>query len=364
MDSIASEVKRIAQQVAYQITKDIPRHLDNLYATNPQGYYGLVSATALTGLLSIRAIYRRYARIGKCEGKVVFITGCDTGFGHSLALRLDKMGFEVVAACYAEASMDKLEGKASRRLHTIKCDVTKDEDVQTAAAYCARVSGSRGVYAVVANAGIAGGTLIDLTSMSTLTHIVDVDLLGVMRTNKFFIPLVRKAYGRFINMASIYGRTSSMGCGAYSGAKHGVMGWSSCLRQELALQGIDVVTLTPGFAITPLTSRAVGQMETTFTQLSEETKRYYGDDFFNGLKQGATNLLTFSEDANKVVDAYVHAITIKYPKLNYTVTTNGHMFMAINRLPERIRDMVHVIIAGLPRPAGAKDVSSAKNAAL
>ncbi|KAK8753854.1 hypothetical protein OTU49_017301, partial [Cherax quadricarinatus] len=67
-------------------------------------------------------------------GKAVFITGCDTGFGHLLALTLDKMGFKVYAGCLVPEGdgARSLLQEASSKLKVLRVDVTKDDEVRAA----------------------------------------------------------------------------------------------------------------------------------------------------------------------------------------------------------------------------------------
>src|SRR5687767_4910080 len=65
------------------------------------------------------------------KNRAVFITGCDTGFGHNLAKRLDNYGFHVYAGCLFPSGEGAkcLQRECSNRLTIVKLDVTKDEDV-------------------------------------------------------------------------------------------------------------------------------------------------------------------------------------------------------------------------------------------
>lgn len=71
-------------------------------------------------------------RISKLDQKRVFITGCDTGFGHDIARRLDKYGMHVFAGCLTEEGEANLKWQCSDRLTTIPLDVSKPESVRKA----------------------------------------------------------------------------------------------------------------------------------------------------------------------------------------------------------------------------------------
>lgn len=74
----------------------------------------------------------------------VFITGCDSGFGRLLALRLDQRGFRVLASCLTPSGAEDLQRAASSRLHTTLLDVTDPQSVQRAAKWVETYVGETG----------------------------------------------------------------------------------------------------------------------------------------------------------------------------------------------------------------------------
>ena len=74
----------------------------------------------------------RKLRIDGFNERHVFITGCDSGFGQRLALRLDKMGLNVFAACLTEQGEDRLRKQGSERLVTLSLDVTNTNSIERA----------------------------------------------------------------------------------------------------------------------------------------------------------------------------------------------------------------------------------------
>lgn len=74
----------------------------------------------------------RLPRLKNLDKKYVFITGCDTGFGHEAAKRFDALGCHVIAGCYTEAGQTELREQCSSRLFTVPLDVSKHESVTKA----------------------------------------------------------------------------------------------------------------------------------------------------------------------------------------------------------------------------------------
>ncbi|KAG0719192.1 D-beta-hydroxybutyrate dehydrogenase, mitochondrial [Chionoecetes opilio] len=142
------------------------------------------------------------------QGKAVFITGCDTGFGRSLAARLDNMGFKVFAGCLmpeGEGARSLLK-EASPRLRVVSVDVTKDDVVRAA---CKTVeeglAEDEGLWAVVNNAGIAAFTEIEWCPVAEYRRVYEVNSLGPIRVTKAFLPLLRRSQGRIVLVASLAG---------------------------------------------------------------------------------------------------------------------------------------------------------------
>ena len=74
-------------------------------------------------------------RVDELHRKSVFITGCDSGFGHALAVRLDSLGVPVFAGCFTDDGKTGLQQKCSGKLHTVKLDVGSPESIKMAYDY-------------------------------------------------------------------------------------------------------------------------------------------------------------------------------------------------------------------------------------
>lgn len=92
-------------------------------------YFAL--AIAVTAYIVRQLLHR--LRIASCDSRYVFITGCDSGFGHLAAKRLDALGCHVIAGCLTEQGETELAKTCSSRLLTVHLDVTKHDSVAKAA---------------------------------------------------------------------------------------------------------------------------------------------------------------------------------------------------------------------------------------
>lgn len=187
----------------------------------------------------------------------VFITGCDSGFGHLLALRLDQRGFQVLAGCLTPSGAENLQQVASSRLHTTLLDVTDPQSVQRAAKWvemhvkeagehprhrghlwrcltCLPSASSpvppTGLFGLVNNAGVAGiiGPTLWLTR-DDFYHVLSVNTLGPIGVTLALLPLLQRARGRVVNITSVLGRLAANG-GGYCVSKFGLEAFSDSLR--------------------------------------------------------------------------------------------------------------------------------------
>lgn len=173
------------------------------------------------------------------QDKVIFITGCDTGFGRALAVRLATKGFKVYAACLTSKGAEEIKAECSA-LHPLLLDVTKAEQVQ-AAADQVDAENPQGLYALVNNAGVAKSGLIDWFGMSDFRFCMEVNFFGVVSVTKAFLPLIKRCKGRIVTVSSIAGVSCGYPLSApYSASKHAVELFTSSLRQELRPWGIKV----------------------------------------------------------------------------------------------------------------------------
>ena len=93
----------------------------------------VLPAALVTVFVSVLAwIWLKTSRtaITRGDGKYVLITGCDSGFGREIAIRLDRLGFSVFAACLSREGERSLSTTCSERLTALHLDVTKEEDIE------------------------------------------------------------------------------------------------------------------------------------------------------------------------------------------------------------------------------------------
>uniref|UniRef100_A0A914UTJ2 Uncharacterized protein n=1 Tax=Plectus sambesii TaxID=2011161 RepID=A0A914UTJ2_9BILA len=159
------------------------------------------------------------------EQRHVFVTGCDTGFGHLLALQLAKHNIPVFAGCFTEKGAEELKKKAKSlnqgKIETVQLDVTNQESVDKAFDTVKKSLGSnKGLWALVNNAGAIGTNgPDDWLTVADYQNIMEPNALGVIRVTQKFKSLVKMEKGRIITVASVAGRVPFASAGPYCMSK-------------------------------------------------------------------------------------------------------------------------------------------------
>ncbi len=187
-------------------------------------------------------------------GKNAIVTGGARGIGYAIAERLLKSGAKVAlwdmdgdALAQAVKELGALGKVVSEKM-----DMTNEAQVDAALAATEKQIGA--VDILVNNAGIAGPTvkLWEYTP-ADFRKVVEIDLIGPFLCCRAVVPgMMKRGYGRIVNIASIAGKEGNANASAYSAAKAGVIGMTKSLGKELATHGIMVNCITPAAAKTDI----------------------------------------------------------------------------------------------------------------
>ncbi|GMT08373.1 hypothetical protein PENTCL1PPCAC_30547, partial [Pristionchus entomophagus] len=284
------------------------------------------------------------------DKRAVFISGCDTGFGHLLALKCLQRGMPVFAGCLTERGAASLRDASSAlpgRLDTIIVDVASDESVANAAKYLDKATKPYGgLHGVVNNAGIVGSSFFDdMLTTKDYKEVVEVNTYGVIRVTQAMKHLVKKTRGRVVSIASICARIGIQGIGPYTVSKYAATGYCEVIRQELRHFGVSVHILEPGFFRTPLIDEKIvhARLDKMWKTVPESIKQEYGEKFFQDSRERITSSLQLigSPKIHLVIDAYFHALTARFPHLRYQIGADAkYLFVPLAYLPTGLRDAI------------------------
>jgi 3-oxoacyl-[acyl-carrier protein] reductase len=189
------------------------------------------------------------------KGQTVIVTGGTRGIGKAIAEGFLRTGAKVIATYStneaAAAQFKQANSQFSGSIDIQMLDVAKYEDVEKFFKY---VDTSYGDFEVlVNNAGIRKDSVLAMMKESDWHDVLDVNLNGVFYMCKFAVKiLMRKRYGRIINITSVMERYAFEGQANYAASKAGLGALTRSLSKELATRGITVNCISPGFIATEL----------------------------------------------------------------------------------------------------------------
>jgi short-subunit dehydrogenase len=183
------------------------------------------------------------------HGKTVLITGASSGIGEELAWQLGRAGAHLTLTARRADRLDALAGRIAAAGTpaplVVRCDVTRDGDVERAVAEATRRWGRLDV--VIANAGFGVvGALRDL-SVDDYRRQFETNVFGVLRTIKAALPEIERTHGHVVIVGSVAGWTASPNASAYAMSKFALRALADAITPELSLHGVTVTLVSPGF---------------------------------------------------------------------------------------------------------------------
>ena len=192
------------------------------------------------------------------QGKVALVTGASRGIGREIALELARKGAHVAVnfAGSRERALEVVEEiKAmGRDSLAIQADVKNGEEVQKMIDETIRHFGSLDI--LVNNAGITRDQLVLRMREEDWDLVLDTNLKSAFLTAKLaFRHMMKKRWGRIINIASVVGFSGNAGQANYAAAKAGMVGLTKSLAREFASRNITVNAVAPGYIVTDMTEK-------------------------------------------------------------------------------------------------------------
>jgi len=266
------------------------------------------------------------------------ITGTSTGIGRACALHLDKLGFRVFAGIRQEKDGESLRRESRERITPLIMDVTDGASVAAAANAVARTVGDAGLSGLVNNAGIVVSGPLEFLPPSEIGRQFEVNVMGQIIVIQAFLPLLRKARGRIVNMGSIAGRMAFPFLGPYSASKYALEAITDSLRIELLPSGVTVSIIEPGSVKTPIWEKSRDAAGKRARNFPPEAFELYGP-MIEAFRTETEKAAGAGVGPDAVVRAVEHALTAKKPKTRYLVGRNVRLQIFFKKvLPDSLFD--------------------------
>ncbi|OFW81414.1 MAG: 3-oxoacyl-[acyl-carrier-protein] reductase [Alphaproteobacteria bacterium RIFCSPLOWO2_01_FULL_40_26] len=244
----------------------------------------------------------------RLTGKNALITGATGGIGAAIAKALARQGAKLVLSSTREEKLQELANEISGDVKYVACNLSDAMAVDALFDKAEELAGGQ-IDILVCNAGITKDNLILRMKDEDFNHVLDVNLKSTFVLNRNAIKkMMRRKYGRIINIASVVGITGNPGQCNYVASKAGMIGMSKSLAQEVASRNITINCVAPGFIQSPMTDILNEQQRSTILSKIPAGKMGDASDIAKGVAFLA------SEDAGYIT--------------GHTLHINGGMFMS------------------------------------
>lgn len=274
----------------------------------------------------------------------VLITGAAGGIGAATARQLDALGFRVFAGVRRSSDGEQLQSAISARITPVLLGITDPVSVAQAAETVTRGVGGAGLVGLVNNAGILVEGPVELIPIEEVRKQFEVNVIGHIAVTQAFLPLLRKARGRIVNIGAQTGQVAVPYLGVLSASKAALESVTDALRSELRPWGISVSIIEPGAMQTEIFKKSAVTAQQVRQQLPGELLQLYAPALAAVGKALANQHL---EALDVVVAAIVHALTSRSPRTRYLAGRGVRMIVFLRLLPDRVRDSLLLRAFGL-----------------
>ena len=240
------------------------------------------------------------------KNKKILITGATGGIGNNLVEKFYNLGANVIATGTKEDKLNSLK-KKYQNIIIEKFHLNNHEDIEK---FIEKADEKvNGLDVLVNNAGITLDNLSIRLSEENWKKVIDINLTSTFLMCKFIIKkMLKRKYGKIINITSIVGHTGNLGQSNYAASKAGIVAFSKSLAIEYAKKNININCVSPGFIKTEMTDKINEEFKNTLISKIPSGKLGSGED--------VSNCVAFlaSDEANYVNGETIHV--------------NGGMYMA------------------------------------
>jgi NAD(P)-dependent dehydrogenase (short-subunit alcohol dehydrogenase family) len=213
------------------------------------------------------------------SGRSVAVTGAGAGLGRDIALGLAARGYIVFGTAMSAAEVQELKDASGGRVSLTVCDMTKEASVKAWAGGVSDVLGDSGLDILINNAGILTPGPIEILPLGAIRREFDVNVFGALSVINAFLPALRKARGRIVQV-STWTATVPLPFNGPSGASKAAMEvFAAVYRAELKSFGIDVVVAAAGNMRTGGPAKTAAALARVADDMTPEQRELYGQSF-------------------------------------------------------------------------------------
>ena len=187
------------------------------------------------------------------KGKKVLVTGASGGIGKAIAIELSSNGADLCLTGRNKSELERLQKLIGGNCEIIISDLSKSEGIDELANSAQEKMGQ--IDILINNAGITRDNLFMRMSEEDWNEVINVNLNSIFKLTKQLIKgMIKRRYGRIINITSVIGVAGGAGQSNYSASKAGIIAMSKSLAQEVGSRSVTVNSIAPGFIETNMTA--------------------------------------------------------------------------------------------------------------
>ena len=187
------------------------------------------------------------------KSKKVLVTGASGGIGKAIAIELSSNGADLCLTGRNKSELESLQKLIGGNCQIIISDLSKSEGIDELANSAQEKMGQ--IDILINNAGITRDNLFMRMSEEDWNEVINVNLNSIFKLTKYLIKgMIKRRYGRIINITSVIGVAGGAGQSNYSASKAGIIAMSKSLAQEVGSRSVTVNSIAPGFIETNMTA--------------------------------------------------------------------------------------------------------------
>ena len=196
-------------------------------------------------------------------GKIALVTGASGGIGGAIAKALHGQGATVVLSGTRAEALEALKAELGSRAFIVTANLSDTASVEALPKKAEEAAGGS-IDILVKNAGITRDNLFMRMKDEEWDQVIAVNLTAAFRLSRAVLRgMMKKRWGRIIQITSVVGATGNPGQGNYAAAKAGLVGMTKSLAAEVASRNITANAVAPGFIQTAMTDVLTDQQKET-----------------------------------------------------------------------------------------------------
>ncbi|KAK9820632.1 hypothetical protein WJX81_000525 [Elliptochloris bilobata] len=286
--------------------------------------------------------------------RAIVVTGASTGIGYGISNVLLQKGYCVFGSVRRQKDAERLQAELGPAFMPLVFDVTDEPAVKAAASKVRAALAGSTLFGLVNNAGMLAHGPVLLQPISEFRQMLEVNLIGVIVVTQAFLPLLgadralRGEPGRIVMISSVAGKMAAPFLAGYVASKQGLEGFSTSLRRELMIYGIDVIVIGPGAVTSAIWDKAE----------AVDMTRYDNSEYGVPLRKFGRSIIKDGRTTNhtpEYIGGYVlKALTTQAPAARCAVVYKRFQNWTLPlSLPPRWLDQLMAMALQLKRPPAA-----------